>query len=1100
MLKLIQSNRTEVLVDRLATRLSQQVAMGVSALAPQTVLVQSQGMRQWLTIELARRNGIAANLATPMPAAFLWQLCQRVMQSDTSRDSAFDKLAMSWHIMALLPELLQDGECEPLRLYLADHRHEQLQRYQLAYRIADVFDQYLVYRPDWLLAWECGNDTALEPAQRWQAVLWRAMLARITQLGPRSHRADIHREVQQRLLAGDYQGEAIPAYIAIFGVSSLPPQQMDLFVALGQQTTVELYAMNPCAHYWGDIVSEKKRSRRQASSLGVPRASSTQFLQVGNPLLASFGGQGRDFFDLLLERDIGSDDHFVEVEVDTLLRLLQDDILNLQSRADSSSPEALPKFVIQADDHSVQIHSCHSPMREVEVLHDQLLAMLGADSSLRLRDIIVMVPDISAYAPTIHAVFSQPREGTALRYSISDRSLVDEAPVLRAFLALIELPQSRFTAPEIIDLLQTPAIADKFGFSVADLARVRHWLASSGIRWAWNADHKLEFGLPPSEANTWQFGLDRLLLGYAMPAGAGLFNGTLADDEVDSGSAELLGRTMQFLDLLWSWRSRLQSDYTWREWQLLLRQCVTEFFDPGNEDTMVLEQLLQNLDSESSSLAIDELAEPITPVLLQSLLQQRLQQPGDNFGFLAGGINFCTLMPMRSIPFRVVCLLGMNDQQFPRSQSVPSFDLVARESPRRGDRNRRNDDRYQMLEAMLAARDRLYISYVGRDVRDNSGKLASVLVSELIDYCQRVSRVEGDPEAEPGATRDRVLQRLLTRHHLQPFDERYFSSQAPRWFSFAGEYYNAAAKRSSPSALWSGQSVPLLPPLAGRLRLESLVAFVANPCRAFLQQRLGIYLDLTDAEVSDTEVLQLDGLDRYQLTLDAQKFQLEGASEKQWMQLCAAAGRAPQGGLGELALESLWSDGSRVMKAVQPWLVDEPGSISLDLELGEFQLEGELGPIHDNCILAWRPGKFRRRQLLQHWVRHVLANATSAPVSSRLFDAEHAYRFAPIPTAEARAWLQRLLAWYQRGLQRALPLLPETAWKWLEVMAKSDDETQAWQQAQACWSPVSGYAMGEGQDAFISRCFSFKELQDNEFIQIAGELVEPARLALEVVQ
>jgi exodeoxyribonuclease V gamma subunit len=1099
MLKLIQSNRTEVLVARLATRLSQQVAMGVSALAPHTVLVQSQGMRQWLTIELARRNGIAANLATPMPAAFLWQLCQRVMQSDASRDSAFDKLAMSWHIMALLPELLQQGECESLRLYLAEHRHEQLQRYQLSYRIADVFDQYLVYRPDWLLAWERGNDTALEPAQRWQAVLWRAMLARITQRGPRSHRADIHREVQQRLLAGDYQGDAIPAYIAIFGVSSLPPQQMDLFIALGQQTTVELYAMNPCAQYWGDIVSEKSRSRRRASSLGDPSASSTQFLQVGNPLLASFGGQGRDFFDLLLERDISSDDHFVQVEPDTLLRLLQDDILNLHSRTDSST-EALPKFVIGTDDHSVQIHSCHSPMREVEVLHDQLLAMLGADSSLRLRDIIVMVPDISAYAPTIHAVFSQPRHGTALRYSISDRSLVDETPVLRAFLALIELPQSRFTAPEIIDLLQTPAIADQFGFSGADLARVRHWLAGSGIRWGWNAHHKQEFGLPPSEANTWQFGLDRLLLGYAMPAAAGLFNGTLADDEVDSGSAELLGRTIQVLDLLWSWRLRLQRDYSWREWQLLLRQCVTDFFAPDNEETMVLEQFLQNLDSETSGLAIDELAEPITPILLQNLLQQRLQQPGDNFGFLAGGINFCTLMPMRSIPFKVVCLLGMNDQQFPRSQSVPSFDLVARELPRRGDRNRRNDDRYQMLEAMLAARDRLYISYVGHDVRDNSAKLASVLVSELVDYCERVARVEGEFDAAPEMARRRVLQRLLTAHHLQPFDERYFSSQAPRWFSFAGEYYNAAVQRSSRSASWSGQSVPLVEPPSGRLRLDSLIAFVANSCRTFLQQRLGIYMDLTDDEVSDTEVLQLDGLDRYQLTLDAQRLQLEGASETQWMQLCAAAGRAPQGGPGELALASLWSDGNRVMKAVQPWLVDEPDSISLDLELGGFQLEGELGPIHDNCMVSWRPGKFRQRQLLQHWLRHVLANAARAPVTSRLFDAEHAYCFAPIPTAEATAWLLRLLAWYQLGLQRALPLLPETAWKWLEVMAKSDDEAQAWRQAEACWSPVSDYARGEGQDASISRCFSFEELRDNEFIRIARELVEPARLALEVMR
>lgn len=1097
MLKLIQSNRTEVLVDRLASRLSQQTAIGASALEPQTVLVQSQGMRQWLSIELARRNGIAANLATPMPAAFLWQLCQRVMGNDVSRDNAFDKLAMSWHIMALLPELLSHSDCEPLRLYLADHTQQQLQRYQLAFRIADVFDQYLVYRPDWLFDWENGNDAALQPGQRWQAVLWRALLTRIAGIGPQSHRAAIHRDVQQRLTAGDFEPDAIPACIAIFGVSSLPPQQMELFIALGQHATVELYAMNPCAHYWGDIVSEKKRSRRRAAGSGGRQALTEQFFQVGNPLLASLGGQGRDFFDLLLERDVDSDDHFVDVEGDNLLGLLQDDILRLQDRADHSSA-ALPKFTIRTDDNSLQVHSCHSPMREVEVLHDQLLAMLGADSSLRLRDIIVMVPDISAYAPTIHAVFSQARAGTALRYSISDRSLVEESPVLRAFLALIELPHSRFTAPEIIDLLQTPAIAEKFAFSAADLARIRHWLGTSGIRWAWNADHKQELGLPPSAANTWQFGLDRLLLGYAMPASAGLFNGTLADDEVDSGSAELLGRTIQILDLLWSWRSRLRHDYSWRDWQELMRRCASDFFDPGHEQTVILDQLLQSLDSELSGTAIEDLEEPITPVLLQNQLRRHMQQPGDNFGFLAGGINFCTLMPMRSIPFRVVCLLGMNDQQFPRTQSVPGFDLVVRELPRRGDRNRRHDDRYQMLEAILAARDRLYISYVGQDVRDNSDKLASVVVSELIDHCQRLAVVAGDPDAEPESARRRVLQRLLTRHHLQPFDERYFLSRAPRWFSFASEYFNAASGLGTRSAPWSGQSVPLLQPAVGRVRLEALAAFIANPCRAFLQQRLGIDLGVTDDELSDTEVLQLDGLDRYQLTLDAQQLQLEGASEQDWMQLCAAAGRAPLGGPGELALESLWCDASRVVAAVQPWLVADPRSISLELKVGDYIIDGELGPIHGNCINYWRPGKFRQHQFLQHWLRHCLANAVSFPVTSRLFDAEKAYCFAPLAITEATGWLQRLLVWFQRGQQRPLPLMPETAWKWLEAMAKSCDEAHAWEQAEVCWGSASGYTRGEGQDAFVSRCFSFEELRDSEFVSLAKELVEPARLALEV--
>jgi exodeoxyribonuclease V gamma subunit len=1093
MLQLIQSNRTELLVDRLAARLSLQSATNSNVLQPQTVLVQSQGMRQWLTIELARRNGIAANLATPMPATFLWQLCQRVMGQDVSPQSSFDKLSMSWHIMALLPELVEHGECAPLAHYLGEHRHQQLQRYQLAYRIADIFDQYLLYRPDWLLAWERGGDTALEPAQRWQPVLWRSLVERISRLGQEPHRAEVYREVQRRLAAGKCDRDAIPGYLAIFGVSSLPPQQMDLFIALGQRTSVEVYAMNPCGQYWGDIVSEKKRSKRLLGAKESPD-SAAQFLQVGNPLLASFGTMGRDFFDLMLERDIDSSDHFVDTGEETLLQVLQRDILRLQNRAHS---DGLPRFTIAAGDHSIALHSCHSPMREVEVLHDQLLAMLGTDSELRMRDIVVMVPDISAYAPVIHAVFSQPRQGGALRYSISDRTQAEEAPVLRAFLALVELPGSRFTAPEIVDLIQTPAIAARFDLTAAELARIRHWLASSGVRWGWSADHKRELGLPPNPASTWRFGLDRLLLGYALPASAGLFNNTLASDEVDSGSAALLGRTLQLLDSLWDWRARLQQDYSWRDWLLLLRQCVSDFFDPDHEDTAVLDQLLQKLAADTSGVAIDQLDEPITPALLQSMLRQHLQQAGENIGFLAGGINFCTLMPMRSIPFKVVCLLGMNDQQFPRSQRQPGFDLIARERPRRGDRNRRNDDRYQMLEAILAARDRLYISYVGNDVRDNSSKLASVLVGELTDYCRQAALVEGDEIAQPGLTKARVLDRLLTRHHLQPFDERYFSSDEPQWFSYAREYYNAALRPGGDRAPWGKQSLPPVQPLARRLRLDSLLAFVANPCRSFLQQRLGVYLAVDDDELADTEVLQLEGLDRYQLARDAQQRQLEGMEETRWRQLCAAAGLAPQGGPGALALDLLWSDAARITAVVQKCLVARPRSIALELELGEFLVEGELGPIHDDRLVHWRPGRFRKHQLLQHWLRHVLANAAEGAVTSHLVDAEGEYRFAPVAAADATAWLEQLLALYQQGMQRALPLFPETAWSWLEGWAESGDEAQAWLRAEICWSPGSGFGRGESEDPFMSRCFGFNDLVDSDFTRLALELVEPVRIALE---
>ncbi len=1101
MLQLIQSNRAEHLLDQLAERLTEAARCG-PVLAPQTVLVQSQGMRQWLTLETAARRGIVANLQTPMPAAFLWQVCRQVMGAELPAHSAFDKDALCWQIMDLLPGMLDQAGFEPLRDYLGGHRQEQLQRYQLAYRIADVFDQYLVYRPDWILAWEDDSGEELPPEQAWQPLLWRALVQRIRGRagGAAIHRARVHDQVRKRLLRGDIQAAELPAYVAVFGLSSLPPQQLDLLVALSGVCPVDIYALNPCEHYWGDIVSEKTLARRRAVSASAGESSGEDHYQVGNPLLASWGDQGREFFDLLVERDVPVMDCFATPPAPSLLQAVQRQILQLQGEQGPApaGDEAVDRFILTATDDSLQVHSCHSAMREVEVLRDQLLAMFAADADLRARDIVVMVPDIAAYAPYVHAVFSQRSEDTPpLRYSISDRSSVAEAPVLRSFLALVDLPRSRFTAPEIIDLLDVPAIARRFGFSPSELNRISHWIESSGIRWAWDGDEKQALGLPPEPANTWQFGLDRLFLGYGMRAADGLYQGILPSDEVDAGSGELLGRLQQFLNRLGYWRRAFEAEQSWPAWCRLLNRCIDDMFDPGEEEALALDGLRQAIAGLLDEDVIGSLEEAIGPALLRSLLQQCLDRPGGSYGFLAGGISFCSLMPMRSIPFRIVCILGMNDQDFPRRQTVPGFDLIATDKPRRGDRNRRSDDRYQMLEALLSARDRLYISYTGRDELDNSDKVASVLLSELLDYCRSNAVCEGDQHLPTAELEQRVLAQLVTAHHLQPFDQRYFQAASLPWFSYAGEYFNAVANRDEVAEPpWGRQSVPADSGSGKRIRLESLQGFIANPCRAFLRQRLGVYLDIVDDELSDTEVLELDGLDRFQLGQDAIGSQLQGVSGEEWERHCRASGVAPLGGPGESALSVIWSRSAAVSQLVEPLVKQPPELLSLALDIGEYRIEGELGPFYGDRLVSWRPGVFRGRQILQQWLRHAVANAGGAAVSSYLVDSEGVRWFAPIDAGEGRQWLQNLLHRYQQGMQRPLPLLPETASAWLASMAKHADTDKARHAAESAWHG-NQHVPGEGGDAYFARCFSWPSLLEGDFETLARELVEPALTALE---
>lgn len=462
---------------------------------------------------------------------------------------------------------------------------------------------------------------------------------------------------------------------------------------------------------------------------------------VGNSLLASMGKLGRDNMYLLSQLESHEIEAFVDVERDSLLHQLQADILNLEEHQDDQQIEnSHHKQVVSLGDKSLSLHACHSPMREVEVLHDQLLAMFDADPTLKPRDIIVMVADINAYSPAIQAVFGNAPGERFIPYSISDRTADQESPILAAFMQLVNLPNTRCLASELLELLETPAILKRFELSEDDFLQAKQWVEESGIRWGLDANTGREFELPETRQNTWQFGIQRMLLGYAMPESAGLFEteqGSLSPyNEVQGMGAELAGKLAHFIQQISTYRSKLSHVQTIDGWRETLVSLLDDFFSVELEGEMALKSIRDTLSQLKEQLADAAFDDALSPSIISQYLQNKLSGTRVSQRFLAGQVNFCTLMPMRSIPFRTVCLLGMNDGVYPRSMPPEGFDLMTgRTKP--GDRSRRDDDRYLFLEAMLSAQQTLYISYVGRSIQDNTERVPSVLVSELMEYCHQ---------------------------------------------------------------------------------------------------------------------------------------------------------------------------------------------------------------------------------------------------------------------------------------------------------------------------------------------------------------------------
>ena len=1092
MLRVYHSNRLDVL-EALMEFIVERERLD-DPFEPEMILVQGTGMAQWLQMTLSQKFGIAANIDFPLPASFIWDMFVRVLP-EIPKESAFNKQSMSWKLMTLLPQLLDREDFTLLRHYLTDDSDKR-KLFQLSSKAADLFDQYLVYRPDWLAQWETGHLVeGLGEAQAWQAPLWKALVEYTDELGqPRWHRANLYQRFIETLESATTCPPGLPSRVFICGISALPPVYLQALQALGKHIEIHLLFTNPCRYYWGDIkdpaylaklLTRQRRHSFEDRELPLFRDSenagqlfnSDGEQDVGNPLLASWGKLGRDYIYLLSDLESSQElDAFVDVTPDNLLHNIQSDILELENRAVAGVnieefSRSDNKRPLDPLDSSITFHVCHSPQREVEVLHDRLLAMLEEDPTLTPRDIIVMVADIDSYSPFIQAVFGSAPADRYLPYAISDRRARQSHPVLEAFISLLSLPDSRFVSEDVLALLDVPVLAARFDITEEGLRYLRQWVNESGIRWGIDDDNVRELELPATGQHTWRFGLTRMLLGYAMESAQGEWQSVLPYDESSGLIAELVGHLSSLLMQLNIWRRGLAQERPLEEWLPVCRDMLNAFFLPDAETEAamtLIEQQWQAIIAEGLGAQYGD-AVPLS--LLRDELAQRLDQERISQRFLAGPVNICTLMPMRSIPFKVVCLLGMNDGVYPRQLAPLGFDLMS-QKPKRGDRSRRDDDRYLFLEALISAQQKLYISYIGRSIQDNSERFPSVLVQELIDYIGQSHYLPGDEALNCDESEARVKAHLTCHHTRMPFDPQNYQpgnlqSYAREWLPAASQAGKAHSEFVQPLPFTLPETVPL----------ETLQRFWAHPVRAFFQMRLQVNFRTEDSEIPDTEPFILEGLSRYQINQQLLNVLVEQDDAERLFRRFRAAGDLPYGAFGEI----FWETQCQEMQQLADRVIAcrQPGqSMEIDLACNGVQITGWLPQVQPDGLLRWRPSLLSVAQGMQLWLEHLVYCASGGNGESRLFlrkDGE--WRFPPLAAEQALHYLSQLIEGYREGMSAPLLVLPESGGAWLKTCydaqndAMLDDDSTLQKARTKFLQAYEGNMMvrGEGDDIWYQR-------------------------------
>lgn len=1085
-----RSNHLEQLLEKMAAVVS---IPPPSPFAPECIVVQSRGMATWINMELSRRFGVWANPFFPHPRQFLQLVLGAVLGEQGNSGQNFTRERLTFAVLELLPSLLPAPEFGKLRSYLGVAAESK--RLHLARRLAYVFDQYMIYRPELLLAWEEKErgGVPLGEEDRWQPLLWQAIVDHLQAPSP----VRLLHEALQALAGGALRHpELLPSRVSFFGIVSLPRIYLRLFSRLAACCPVHFFLTAPTSFYWGDIRSKREILR------GRGRTGAEDSAGEGHPLLASCGALARDFQDILEEEADyleTEDDLFVGLaRPGTLLEQLQDDILQMRCRGDG--PQYEPPLPFPAGDNSLEIHACHSMLRELEVLQDHLLSLLSGPDPCLPHEILVMTPAIAGYAPLIAAVFDRdPADSRFIPYHVADRSESCGALVIEAFFALLSLMRSRFRLSAVLSLLEYDAVRNRFAIGSADLPGLRDWLIESGIRWGIDEEHRALQGQPDDRQNTWRFGLDRLLLGYAMPlAGGRTFCDILPCDVAEGKDADLLGSFLHFAETLFSWRRLLVTDNPISRWQEMVNELLEALLAPGPEETGQLEKIRRAMAELAAESREALYAGPMTLQELESLLREKLTAAIGPYGFLEGGVTFCEMLPMRSIPCRVVCILGMNDGAFPRERDPLSFDLMAR-FPQKGDRSPRSDDLYLFLASLLSARQKLWISYVGFSSKDNAGLPPSVVVDELLDCISETFHVAGANAAD---RRRKVAGLLVTSHPLQPMSIRYFDGSDPRLFSFAGQYCRAAGQAPAPEgkeALFFDRPLGSPAPEMNRLQLSELQRFFYLPARWFLQKQLNLYIAGPEDEPEERLPFFPAGLEKYRLRDDL-LWQRDMAADESYT-LLRGQGRLPAGGMGSFVFRQL-------QEAVTP-LARQLGELTAAARLpdlvtvyeqpGSWTMAGDIGGRYRLGLVRAVSGKASATFLLKAWLEHLFLCAVSpadqAPITWLIFQGEDGQvelrRF--VAAGAAAELLADLTDLFVKGQRAPLLFFPKASYAFAAAMkadaaaGKGDNQEAALEKARkAFFGDKFSQARFEGDSPSVRQLWGDRNPLAHDFLFQAG--------------
>ena len=1038
------------------------------------IIVQSRGMAAWLKQQIAQHNKICANIEFPFLNNFINDILENTLKDSLKPDTIkFSREIMSWKIYNLLEEKI---DLFPELYTYVKNDNKELKQFQLSEKIAETFDQYLIYRPEMMINWE--NSVVSDNDNLWQAKIWKELTKDLT-----STAKGFHNFFNSNTIS-DIPHERI----ILFGISYMPLIFLDFFKKLGELGYLDVHFiyLNPSEDNWYFNLSDKMIDKYLSQSGSLKTLSEEElYLEEGNKLLSSYGQAGREFFGAVVNITEGNHTEcFTEDKRTTILKIIQDDIFK---NIDKTKTLPSDKKNIDDNDKSIKIHNCHNRTREVEVLYDNILNNIEKHQDMQPRDIIVMAPDISEYASTIKSIFDsknkeQSFKKTILPYSLSDVNTAMHSKIIKSYFDILNLNFSKFKMTEIMDILETKAIYETFDIEDSELDYIRKWIIESGMRWGIDSEHRKNLNLPAFNQNSISSGFDRMLLGYSLEDNGEIYSDKIIPyDEIELSNSELLGKFSYFIQCLINVKELVDEPKTLSSWTLKLNQILDTFFADDNNTYRELVRIRKVIDNLAETEQLISFDKKISYDTIKYYLAQKAGNDKIFEGFLRGKITFCTMQPMRTVPAKLICLLGMNEGVFPREEKKAGFNIMEK-NVRFCDKSKTLEDRFIFLESFLAAKTAFYVSYIGNDNKTNESSQPSIVVCELLDYIK--------------LNFSSFTDRINNNERLHGFSEIYLNDSNNNYFTYSKSNLSAAQamRNSSAKRLFAGITISTDFDMAG-ISLTDLISFFKNPCKYFITKSLRASYIINDSNIiEDCEPIEINPLDRYLINKEIVKAVVENKDTSLIYNRMEKESSIPIGNFGKIRFREQEKLVRTMFKKINKnfynksmeELIENTEQYNFDLTLDNTTISCELDFVkQESHQFFLDPGKYNGKRLLEAWLKHLALNCKFPASTYCLFrdsqkkDDCKAFLYNSIKTVTAKEKLTELIKIFKKGLTTPLPFFPISSFKY----AESEKDKQ--EKAEKTFISTD-FNQGEDSDFYTKLCYDKTLFNSKTFEEFAA--------------